>query len=140
MPLAQLQVSGVNIPAPGGNEWSHEEDIRRGLDKYVHLCLLPEHPMEYTARVKDKRILESQFIRVSTEVIQWAGIRFTAGVANKAGSKLLTLQEACKGLNFDVVYFRTNWKDREINQMRQAAKRYELLVPATIPANLLKIS
>src|SRR3954470_14809416 len=48
--LRQLRQRGILPTAPGGNQWSHEADERLGLDSYVHLCFLDQHPMEW--RVK----------------------------------------------------------------------------------------
>ena len=62
-PYAELKRRGVQIPAPGGNEWSHDEDGRRGLDEYVHLCFRPNHPMEFAAR-SEGRIQDSIFLEI----------------------------------------------------------------------------
>jgi hypothetical protein len=59
--LPWSQIRG-NVVAPGGNDWSHDADAIKGQDNYVHLCFLPEHPMEFVAR-KDGRIQESRFLR-----------------------------------------------------------------------------
>jgi len=139
LPLTEIRRRGIEVTAFGGNDWSHEEDARRGLDSYVHLCFLNEHPMEYIAREKDKRIQVTHFIPVSTAIIQMDGIRFTAEVANKAGSRLLTLAEAAASMDFEVIYDQTDWKNPEINKRRQAAKRYELLVPSPIAIEHLGI-
>lgn len=130
--LYDIKKSRIQVPVSGGNRWSQEADARRGLDKYVHLCFFNEHPMEYTARVKNKSIKESKFIPISTDVLSWDGIRFTAGVANESGSKLLTLDEASETIDFEVIYDRTDWNDPEIQERIQAAKKYELLIPRSI--------
>lgn len=137
--LHEIKQRGIEVAAPGGNGWSNEEDTRRGLDRYVHLCLINEHPMEYVARVVEKRLKETRFVPVRSEILNWEGIRFTAGVANKSGSSLLTLEEACESLDFEVLYYRTNWKDPEIQKRRNEARKYELLIPRSIPSDLLFI-
>lgn len=35
----KLKELGIQIPAPGGNQWSMESADRLGLDRYVSLCL-----------------------------------------------------------------------------------------------------
>ena len=138
LPLAEIRRLGVKVPAAGGNDWSHEQDELRGLDGYVHLCLIEQHPMEWFAREKEKRLEETCFIQVATDVIHWDGIRFTAEVANRSGSTLLTVEEACKTMDFAVVYDRTNWKDPSIQKRRAVAKKYELLVPSVIATQHLR--
>src|SRR5260370_4560046 len=46
-PPSQLEARGIQIPAPGGNQWSRDADKMSGMDRYVHLCFRPNHPMEY---------------------------------------------------------------------------------------------
>lgn len=137
--LHDIKESQIQVPAPGANDWSQKVDIRRGLDRFVHLCFFDEHPMEYVARVKEQRIRSTMFIPVSLDVLDWDDIRFTAGVANKSGSRLLTLEKASEMMDFEVIYDRTDWKDPEIIKRRNAAKKYELLIPRSIPIEYLSI-
>jgi len=93
--------------------------------------------MEYIAR-QDGRIGTSRFLEVASDVLRFAGIRFTPDVANKSGVPLLTSQEAVEHMDFEVVYIRTDWRDPAIQERRKAAKRYELLIPADIPLILIR--
>lgn len=127
--LHEIKKRGIQVPAFGGNDWSHEADIRRGMDHFVHLCFFNQHPMEFIARVKEERIGETRFISVSHDVLQRDDIRFTNGVANSSGCSLLTLEEASETMDFEVIYDRTDWKDPEIQKRRKAARKYELLIP-----------
>src|SRR5947208_649779 len=87
-PLATCRDEKISIAAPGGNDWSHEADERAGLDKYVHLCLRDEHPMEYRA-CQDGRIIKPIYLQIDPRVIQFEGIRFSPDVSNKSGVPLL---------------------------------------------------
>ena len=135
--LSEAKRRDLNIPAPGGNQWSHEADQRLGLDNYVHLCLADQHPMEFRAR-EDGRIVNTRFLSISRDVLKIAGVRFAPDVANKRGTPLLTLSEACECMDFQVIYDRTDWRDPAIQQRRTLAKRYELLVPKEVPIALIK--
>ena len=44
---AELIRRNVAIPAPGGNDLSHDADHCKGLDEYVHLAFVDDHPMLY---------------------------------------------------------------------------------------------
>ena len=59
--LAKLKEMQVAIPNPGGNEWSHEADQKKGMDRYIHLCLRDNHPMEHVAR-ENKHIGDTIFL------------------------------------------------------------------------------
>ncbi len=47
-PLAELRRRGIEIPAPGGNEWSWDANGIKGFDEYVHLCFRATHPIRIT--------------------------------------------------------------------------------------------
>ena len=135
--LSEIRRKGIIIPAPGGNELSHKLDWEKGLASYVHLCFHGEHPMEYVARAIEKRLDQTAFLAVSRNVLHLDGIRFTAEVANRSGSSLLTLDQAVERMDFPVIFDRTDWSDPDINRRRQVTKKYEILVPISIPSEFL---
>lgn len=132
-----LVARGVEIPAPGGNDWSRGADRSKDLDLYVHLCFFPEHPMEYRARLEG-RLKETVFLQIDPSVLNSPQVRFTADVSNKSGARLLTFEEAVEQLDFGVIYGKTEWRDPEIRKRRHQAKKYEILVPNQIPVHQIK--
>lgn len=84
---------------------------------------------------QDGRIVQSKFLQISADVLRTAGVMFTADVSNKSGIHLMDFASAVEQLDFDVVYNRTDWKDAAIQARRQAAKKYEILVPKHVPIN-----
>lgn len=135
--LSKLNEMPVQIPAPGGNDWSHEADARKSLDTYVHLCFREAHPMEFTAR-QEGRIRESIFLQVSPEVLKRDGVKFAADVSNKAGVSIRSLEEAVEIIDFEVLYTKMDWRDRKIQERLQKAEKYEILVPDSIPLALIR--
>lgn len=130
--LKELRLRGISPPAPGGNEWSHEADARVGLDGYVHLCFMDQHPMEFVARCSH-RIGATRFLQIDPSIIFSDEVLFSADVSNKAGVRTLTFEEAVKEMDFSVIYGRPDWRDREICDRRRLASKYEILVPRIIP-------
>lgn len=122
---------------PGGSDWSHQADEQRGLHTYVHLCLAPEHPMEYRARERGD-IGETVFLEIDTSVIVQPGVLFFPDVSNKKGVLGLPLDEAVKVMDFQALYSRLDWKDPAERQRRQAALKYEILLPLPVPPNLIR--
>jgi hypothetical protein len=133
----ELNRRGISPPACGGNEWSQKADERVGLDAYVHLCLVGDHPMEFVAR-RDGRILKTRWIKVDPQVIFEEGVRLTAHVSNKSGVSLLTIPEALEALDLSVLYDRMDWSNPEIRARRRAAKKYEVLVPGQVPIRFIQ--
>jgi hypothetical protein len=131
-PLSQLEQKKVNVPAPGGNEWSRDADALKGMGNYVHLCFRSTHPMEFTAR-QDGRISDTIFLQIHPSVMQLDGVRFTNDVANKTGVESVAIAEAESRIDFEVLYTRTDWKDPAIKARLSQAEKYEVLVPHIIP-------
>lgn len=136
-PLATLRRNGWAAPAPGGNQLSRELDQSKGMDAFVHLCFRPSHPMEHVAR-QEGRIDDSIFLQIHPVVLQWEGVRFAPEVANKSGVSTLSVQEAMKVIDFEVLYTWTDWHDPQIKQRLQRAEKAEILVPDRIPLGLIR--
>ena len=137
--LSEIRRLGIEVAVYGSNTLSRSLDEERGLDKYVHLCFKNEHPMEYVARVGQQRITESWFIPVSKDILFIDGVRFSPQVANRTGSRLLTIEEACEEMDFEVIYKREDWKNPEIQKRLAVARKYELLVPTSIAVDHLTL-
>jgi ssDNA thymidine ADP-ribosyltransferase, DarT len=136
-PMSELRQKKIEIPAPGGNEWSRDADGLKGMDAYVHLCFRNTHPMEYRAR-NEGRIGDTIFLQIHPDVLTWGGVKFTPDVANKAGVQTHTMEEARKLIDFEVLYTRTNWSDAKIQARLQQAEKYEIIVPHKIPLELIR--
>ncbi len=125
------------VVAPGGNEWSHDADAVKGQDNFVHLCFLPEHPMEWVAR-RDGRILESRFLRIAPEIIYRDGILFCPDVANKSGVDPLPLAQAVVEMDFEIIApAHSQWLDPPLFERKKRAAKYELLVPRHISLSII---
>jgi hypothetical protein len=135
--LEKLEEMGVDVPAPGGNDWSRDADRRKGLHRYVHLCFRNNHPMEYQAR-QEGRIVDSIFLQIHPDVLKAEGIQYTADVSNKRGVQLHPLEDALEVIDFEVLYTRTDWKNREVKQRLDQAEKCEILVPDHIPLELIR--
>lgn len=134
---AALKEMDVAVPAPGGNQWSQDADGLKGMDQYVHLCFRNTHPMEFRAR-QEGRIVDSIFLQVHPEVLQWEGVLYTPDVSNKSGVSPHTIEQARGMIDFEVLYTRTDWSDPAIQQRLLQAEKCEVLVPTFIPIELIR--
>ena len=137
--LSEIRRLGIEVAVFGSSAISRSLDVERGLDKYVHLCFKNEHPMEHVARVGQQRIKDTWFIPVSTDVLFVEGVRFSPQVSNRTGTRLLTIEEACEEMDFEVIYERRDWRDPEIKKRLAVARKYELLVPTSIAVDYLTL-
>jgi ssDNA thymidine ADP-ribosyltransferase, DarT len=118
---------------------SHESrsiDERYGLDKYVRLAFMNQHPMEYAAK-KDGRLKDPKYLTVNSEILHREGVKVADGIAYAHEVQIYDLPEACDKLDFDVLYTRLDWKDPIIRARLLAAKKYELLIPNRVGPELI---
>jgi hypothetical protein len=127
----------IQCPAPGGNQWSFDADALSGMDQYVHLCFRKKHPMEYMAKA-DGRIETSRFLLIEPDVLLIPGTKLTSGVSNKNGVAVGDPIAMLPNLDWEVLYLRTDWRDPAIQSRLRNAEKYEVIVPSTIPSNLIR--
>jgi len=132
----ELQRRGISVPTPGGNQWSHDADKGNGVDNYVHLAFLDDHPMLFCAK-QDGRIATPIWLKINSSVLLGDGVRFSSEVSNKAGVQTLTAVEATEQIDFEVLFTRTDWRDPAIQARRRTALKSEILVPWTVPLNMI---
>ena len=127
---------GIELPpAPGGDPKSHWLDKKLGLNEYVHLCFLPIHPMEVQAR-KEGRIHDPVFLQVHRDVLHQPGVLFAPDIANKAGVSLCPIEQAVSGGVFDS-FVDADLSDAQTKRQLQHIEKYELLVPNSVPLDLI---
>lgn len=134
--LGELERRGIQIPAPGGNEWSHDADKNKGLHEYVHLAFVDDHPMLFRAK-EDSRIKDPIWLKIRCEIILGQNVRFCTDVSNKSGVAILEPGQAREEIDFEVLFTYMNWRDSEIQQRRQAAIKSEILVPSIVPVDMI---
>lgn len=136
--LVELKKRKIAIPAPGGNEWSHDADAIKQVDRYVHLCFLQYHPMEYKAR-KDGRIIKSLFLEIHLDILERDGVMFAPDVANKSGIPIYPVAEAMDKIDFEVLYNPLIQETRsDAYERLQLARKAEILVPDYISLDFIR--
>lgn len=120
----------------GGNDWSLDADQNVGMDGYIHLCFFNEHPMEFNAK-KEMRIEKSIFLEINPEIIKVDGVKITLDVSNQSGITAEPAAEQLDKLDLEIIYKRTDWKVPENNARLQRAKRFELLIPKSVPVQFI---
>jgi len=128
-----LNDKGIKIPLLGGNDLSQELDDLKGLDAYVHLCFLDNHPMQFLA-VQDKRIQNPIWFKIDSSVMLAPKVKFTSKVSNAAGVPILDHSEAVKEIDFEILFTFIDWRgNTEIHERRKAAEKSEILIPDIVP-------
>lgn len=135
--LEKIREKEIPVVAPGGNDWSHDADVFKGLDKYVHLCLRRNHPMEYRAR-EEGRIGSSIFLEIDRQVLEVDGVMFTTDVSNKRDVELYQLSEADDLIDSEVLGPNMDYRNKEMLERLRQAEKCEILIPDFIPVELIR--
>ncbi len=61
---------GISVPKPGANDLSHQLDLRNGLEHYVRVSFVKEHPMQFVA-MREQRISNPVLLEIDPLVIWW---------------------------------------------------------------------
>jgi len=125
---ADCRDKNINIPYPGGGDLSRSLDSRRGLEHYVRVSFVKEHPMMYVA-MNEGRILNPVVLEIDIDVVGWEESKFvdrnmTRNEAQASGS-LRTLES----LHYNV--FRQRYFD--LDDEDHTYYKAEVLVKNFIP-------
>lgn len=126
--LRNIINSKIDVACYGANELSHNLDISKGLDQFVHLSLIPEHPMQYVKR-KNGEIPNPVWLEIDASVLFKNKSIFSNQVANKTGAKLYgDINDLAEYIDLDVLWSRTDWRNPQIQQRRKEAKYGEIMI------------
>ncbi len=84
------------------------------------------------------RIPDPQYLPIDPEILNTAGVKITIGVANKADTIILDVEDGLEQLDREVLYTRTDWDDASIQVRLRNAEKCEVLVPKIVPLNVIR--
>jgi ssDNA thymidine ADP-ribosyltransferase, DarT len=97
----RMRALGMTPPIPGGSTASRVTDDRKGLDRYVHLCFLDNHPMEYVSR---ERLGETRFLKVNVRVLSRPGVLGCSKLANSRDAILKPIEQVLDDISLEALY------------------------------------
>lgn len=119
--LKEIKRENVNVSRYGANELSHDLDASLGLDKFVHLSFIQDHPMYHNAK-SDGRIADPVWVEIDVLAIDEQKTLFSNRYANSRGAKIFNADDLEKEVDFDaILHERDFWK-------RVEARKAEVMV------------
>jgi hypothetical protein len=118
--LRKIVDGGVSVNYYGADSLSHSLDRRYGLDKYVHLAFINDHPMYHIA-LRRGSIVDPVWIKLDISMLYEKSTRFCKEVANQSGSKIFTINDIEKSITFEKMFSRDFWT-------RVEARKAEIMV------------
>jgi hypothetical protein len=110
---AYCKQNNIAIPRPGGSELSWVLDRQKGLQNYVRLSFVADHPMLYVAQ-NDGRIVNPVILEISTDVIFKKETKFATRNAAKSGVMANGTIEKFNAIKFSVL--RSRYFDLDENE------------------------
>jgi hypothetical protein len=117
---------GIKIKRPGGGNLSRRLDLSKGLEDYVRLSFVKDHPMMYIAK-KEGRIKKPLLLYVDPEVITLKGTRFSRVNATRNGASKGKSIKQFKKIRFDLLkssYFNLDYSKRPFYQAEVMVKTF----------------
>jgi hypothetical protein len=124
----------LEVACYGADQLSHELDTRKGLDQFVHLSFIKEHPMQFV-KTRDGLIPNPVWLEIDASVLFNDNTIFSNQVANKTGAQLYNIRNLADYIDLDVLWGRTDWKNPDIKERRKVAKYGELMIKNQISVN-----
>lgn len=131
---ADCEEKGITIAKPGGSDGSRSLDARDGLQHYVRVSFVTQHPMMYVA-MNEGRISNPVILEIDPEVIYWKDSQYADRNATKNGAQVGDGLDDFNRIHFSAVKARKHFDLAEEEQMFFQA---EVLVKHFIPLECIK--
>lgn len=121
----------ITVKHFGAEELSHILDTRRGLDKYVHLSFIRDHPMYYVAKTRGN-IIKPIWIEIDSSVLYDKYTLFCDKVANQNDANIFSLDKVEHNIDFETMIYSSDF------QKRKEARKAEIMAYDSISINKIK--
>lgn len=126
---ADCEEKGITIAKPGGSPSSRMLDSRDGLQHYVRVSFVTQHPMMYVA-MNDGRISNPVLLEIDPQVIYWQNSQYADRNATKNGARVGNEIGDFKAIHFYSIKAKKHFDLAEDEQQYYQA---EVLVKNFIP-------
>lgn len=131
---ADCEEKGISISRPGGSDSSRSLDSRDGLQHYVRVSFVTQHPMMYVA-MNEGRISNPVLLEIDPQVIYWKDSRYADRNATKNGAQVGSSINDFNTIHFSAV--KAN-KHFDLDDDEQKFYQAEVLVKNSIPLEYIR--
>ena len=127
--LRLLSQQNIDVPCYGADSFSHFLDRSKGIDKYVHLSIIKDHPMLYIKK-RNGDIPNPIWLEIDTSVLFENESLCCNQIANKMGALCYNIDKIAEVIDLKRLLNRPTPRD--------PIKRAQLLVSNNIEWNKIK--
>jgi hypothetical protein len=127
--LQLLTQKNIEVSCYGANSLSHNLDRVHGLDKYIHIAIIPDHPMQYVKK-KSGEIPNPIWLEIDTSVLFENESLCCNQVANANEAECYNIEELDRVIDLKTLLNKPHWS----NPVRKS----EILVANRIDFNKVK--
>ena len=131
---ADCENKGIVISKPGGSDSSRSLDSRDGLQHYVRVSFVTQHPMMYVA-MNEGRISNPVLLEIDPQVIYWNGSKYADRNATKNGAQVGGDINDFKAIHFSAVKAQKHF---DLDDDEQKFYQAEVLVKNFIPLEYIR--
>ena len=129
--LKNIAKYGINVSRFGAENLSHILDMQKGLDRYVHLAFVDDHPMYYVAKSRGS-IIRPVWLEIDISILNNHKTRFCDKVANQTNANIFYLDRVLKNIDF------ANMVHGNSFEARKEARKAEILAYDHIDISMIK--
>jgi hypothetical protein len=102
--LKKIKQKNIMLEHTGADTLSHSLDKYKGLDQYIHLSFIKDHPMYHIAKSRQS-IIDPVWLEIDISVLFEKNTLFCDKVANDSTAKLFKIDKIKKKIDFDTMLF-----------------------------------
>lgn len=110
--LKDILQKDVYVPCFGATESSHMQDKAKGLDRFVHLSFIKDHPMFHIAK-RDGRIPNPIWLEIDLSVLDENSTLFSNMLANTYGAPIFYASNLKKMIDFSTLLYEKDFYTRK---------------------------
>jgi len=129
--LFNIESKHINVSHYGAESLSHDLDRKRGLDKFVHISFIQDHPMYHVAK-KRNTIITPVWIELDLSILFDDRTLFCDKVANQNNANIFKLKKIFKYINFETLVYEKDFSKKV------EARKAEIMINDSININLIK--
>lgn len=130
LPTSLLTAQGIEV-VTGGDEDSLGIDRYKGLDQFIRLSFCRSHPMAHVAKQRGN-IEQIRILTICPTVLLREGVQLANKVATANDAEICAAAGMIAKMDFEATYQRINWSVPENQARRNAAEKWEALIPGAI--------